>query len=686
MSVAARTAERVQARANLGAVHALAVLVTASFALRAVLGFFRATPTFLPDEYIYSEIARSLAESGKPLVRGASAHFPALLQPILTAPAWLVNDVEVSFRLVHLMGALAMSLAAVPVYLLARRLGLGSGLALASAGLALAVPDTVYAYFILSEPFAYPLALGAVWLGVEALARPRRRTQVAFVALAGLAAFARLQFAVLPVCFAAGVLIVGLRERALRRVLREQALTLSPLVLGLVALLVAGPRRAFGYYEGVLDFDLLSAELARWGGLDAMVLAYVSGWALAPGALIGLWLALRRPRSRGELAFGALAVPVVLALVLQAAAYGIDGDRVQERYFFYAVPLVGLAFALYASRGLSHRLVHALLAVGLLVLSLRAPLSGLAAAEGKTNSPLLYATSWLETRLDDVGLASLVFALGFGAVTIGLLAALWRGGRAFAPVTFGLALASCLLVFAGAAAYEQGTAASGRASVFAANPSFVDASGLEGAALLQSPHGGRTFALGHLFWNRSVDDVLLLPHTGKVDGFGQKTVTFGRDGSLLVDGRPVTGPLLVDAYGATLRFRGTQQVAASPPYRLLRPVGRPRLALYASGRYYDGWLATAGSIRLWPASPGNGLAGRLSFRLLGPKDAPVTLALGERQIRLAPGASKPVELAVCSSGPWSVDFSAPPGANIGGRFVSAGSTEPVFRPDPAACP
>ncbi|MGH2996177.1 MAG: hypothetical protein ACRDM9_07665, partial [Gaiellaceae bacterium] len=439
-------------------------------------------------------------------------------------------------------------------------------------------------------------------------------------------------------------------------------------------------------YEGVLDFDFFSTALARWSGLDAMVLAYVSGWALAPGALLGLWLALRRPRSRGELAFSALAVPVVLALVLEAAAYGIDGDRVQERYFFYAVPLVGVAFALYASRGAPYRLAHALLAVGLLALSLRAPLSGFAAAEGKTNSPLLYATSWLEGRLEDVGLASLVFALGFGAMTLVLLAALWRGGLAFAPVTFGLALTSCLAFFAGAAAYEHRTAASGRASVFAANPSFVDASGLEDTALLQSPHGARTFALGHLFWNRSLDDVLLLPGTEGVDVFADETVSFGRDGSLLAGGEPVRRPLLVDAYGAIVRFRGMEQVAASPAYRLLRPVDRPRLAFYMSGRYYDGWLATSGSIFLWSASPTDALAGQLSFRLTASEDAPVTVALGDREIRLTPGASRDVELAVCSGAPWRVDFSAPPTASADGRFVSVRSTEPVYRPDPAACP
>ena len=63
----------------------------------------------------------------------------------------------------------------------------------------------------MAEPFAYPLALGAVAVGTLALARPGWRLQLAFLALAGLATFARVQFALLPLCFLAAVLLVGLR-------------------------------------------------------------------------------------------------------------------------------------------------------------------------------------------------------------------------------------------------------------------------------------------------------------------------------------------------------------------------------------------------------------------------------------------------------------------------------------------
>ena len=99
------------------------------------------------------------------------------------------------------IGALAMSLAAVPVYLLARRLGL-SELGLALAALAVLVPDLVYASFVTSEPFAYPLVLAAVCAGDRraraADARGRSSRSSSFAVLATLA---RVQFVVLPVVF-----------------------------------------------------------------------------------------------------------------------------------------------------------------------------------------------------------------------------------------------------------------------------------------------------------------------------------------------------------------------------------------------------------------------------------------------------------------------------------------------------
>jgi hypothetical protein len=67
-------------------------IVTASFLGRLIAAAGRPVPHYLPDEYIYPSLARSIAEHGRPLIRGAGVHFPALLDPLLTAPVWLLTD------------------------------------------------------------------------------------------------------------------------------------------------------------------------------------------------------------------------------------------------------------------------------------------------------------------------------------------------------------------------------------------------------------------------------------------------------------------------------------------------------------------------------------------------------------------------------------------------------------------
>ena len=108
---------------------------------------------------MYAELGRSILETGSPLVRGESAHFLPLLYPLLTAPAWLWDDVEHAYRTIQAFNAVAMSLAAIPAFLLARRLRVGDRLAVAAAALAVLLPELLYSSAAMAETLAYPLAL-----------------------------------------------------------------------------------------------------------------------------------------------------------------------------------------------------------------------------------------------------------------------------------------------------------------------------------------------------------------------------------------------------------------------------------------------------------------------------------------------------------------------------------------------
>ena len=186
---------------------------------------------------------------------------------------------------------------------------------------------------------------------------------------------------------------------------------------------------------------------------------------------------------------------------------------------------------------------------------------------------------------------------------------------------------------------------------------------------------------------------MLLPGAGLIDRFGEKRLTVGHDGAMTVDGRPLVGPLVMDSYGSTVKLQGAHLVEAGPTASLWVPDGRPRLQLYALGHYYDGWLADAGAIYVWPAVKGKPVSGWLSMRLTAPTDAPtvkITFQLpgGERTaVVIKPGATRRLHVAVCGDGnDWYATYKSNVHALLGLRSVSVKATEPVFTPSATACP
>jgi hypothetical protein len=665
------------------AVPLLVGLVAFSFAVRLVAGWLRATPNYFSDEYLYAELGRSLLESGRPLVRGVEVTFPALLQPLLTAPAWLADDVWLSYRLIQGVGALAMSLAAVPAFLLARRLGVSRPLALGAAAFTLAIPDLLYASWVTAEPVAYPLLLAAVLTGTAALAQPTRRHAALFLAVAALAGFARVQFAVLPLCFLAGVLIVGLRERRLQAALREQALVLGTFGTAAVLAGVVGFGRVLGLYQSALDQRASPLELLERIGVNTLVLAYSSGWILLPGALVAFALALARPRDRNELAFAALALPVIVSLLLEAGLVGAV-EHAQERYVFYALPLAAVAFCLYASRGWPARTYHALVAAALLAASATVPLAGFAAAEGKAHSPLLLAAFRVEEWVGSPGNGSLVLAAVAG-ILLATAVLVSRSPRHATPVALALAVAASTAAWAGALAFDTRNSEAVRKAFLPAQPSWVDRAGVDNVVLVRGPHGVKTEALEQLFWNRSVDRVALLPGAEQVDHVHSPPLRVGSDGTLLVDGRPLRAPVLADGYAGTIRLADAELLGSSPSFSLWRPRGAARLSLYLAGRFSDGWLAGAGRLYLWPSRPGGFVLGRVLLPLEAPPAAELTLRFqpkgGETVvIHLRAGERRTASFPVCSRGLWHMTFVSDDRGFVGGRVVSAHASEPVFTP------
>jgi len=659
----------------------LAGIVAVSFALRFAAALAHTTPLYFPDEYIYSGIARSLAESGRPLIRDHPAHFPALLEPLLASPFWFSHDPELAYRLTQAENALAMSLAAIPVYLLVRRLDGGQWAALAGAALAVLSPDLFFASFVLADAIAYPLVLAAVYLGVCALSRPTRGAQLGFAALAGLATFARVQYVFLPVVFLAAALVV---ERAsVRRLVRRFRLSLALYAVPLPLVVVLGPKQLLGYYSGVADFGIKPLVIGHWLGTDAMLLAYATGFALVPGALAGLAVSLHRPRVREHTGFAALAVGVLLALFVEAGLYAASGtDRFQERYLMVLLPLVFPAFWVWVLRGRPWAKPVAALAVGFIALAARVPLSGYTISDAKQDSPFLLAAFRLE-RAMGIGDGSLLIAVAATFLAGLAIAACFRAS--FVRWAVLATIVASGLVSIGAVAFDTHVVRSVRASLLPADARWIDHSGLGDVTLLQTPGTPHAAAHEQLFWNQSLKHIAFLDDASPIDAFGSPRVRASRDGRLVSRSGTLRGPLLISNYAVRAQLVGAVPVARGAHYELWRPVGIPRLSLFVGGLYQDGWLAQSGHITVFPARNGR-VRGVLRLPLsLPPKPRSERTVLQlhgagvDRRVTVLPGQSVVVTLPVSRRGPWTLNFHTDrPGYLADARAISVMAGMPTF--------
>jgi hypothetical protein len=612
---------------------ALGGLFVTSVVVRTWAAWLRATPNYFPDEGIYATLSRALAHGHLPEVRGHVAHFPALLQPLLTAPAWWFGSLETGYRVTQAIECAAVSTAALAVWWTARHLGVGNGAAFAAAAVSLAVPDAGYSGWVLSEPFAYPLFVAAVGAGAVALGRPTRRAQSVFLAFALLAAFARLQLAVLLLAYLAAALV-------LRR-LREQRIVIGGVALGAVAALVGG----LGYYRAApAAFHLVSPTSL---GRNALVLAYAAGWAIVPAGVLGLAGAFGRSRNEEERAFGAFALIAGAAVLAEATLYG-DGAVVHERYGCYLLPLLALGFALHADRGWPWGRVHALLAAALLTVAAAAPLSGWAAGGGNAHSLVLTGLLRVEALAGSPGDGALLVAAAAGALSVAAIVCAWRGATILLAV---LALSFCIAASAFATAFDVQNSHNVKASFLPAGEGWmgVDATVVAGSA-------PRTSVLEQFFWNRGARRLALLPGAAAPDAFFSSPTRVSVGGAL----EGVTGRVVLDEDGAALV--PTSPERANGPWLA---AATPQLAAVLGGRYGDGWLAPSGHGRMYRA-------GTLSFTVSAPEA--LTLRLAGQVVHI--GTHVPAHVYLCAIGPFGYAFSSH--GYLGSRAVSARTSFPVW--------
>jgi hypothetical protein len=635
----------------------LAGLIAASAAVRFFLiALPLPTPFYLPDEYTYSAIARGIAETGQPTIRGEAAHFPALLEPLLASPFWLGGNPEVALRLTQAEHALLMSLGAVPVYLLARRLDLGNRIALLAALVALASPDFTLGALVVSEPVAYPLVLAAVYAGVVALDSPSRRAQLAVVGLVGFATFARVQYALLVLVFGAAAIVVA--RGNLRRAWSTFGLAAAAFALLLLVAVASGPSRVLGSYRGAFNLHAPVATFVHQLGIHAVLFPLAAGIVLVPGAVVGLARGLTRPTSTLESAFATITCLFAVGIVAQAVfvASTVSGNF-GERYIFFVFPLLTIAFALYARRDGSPA-PALVLAAAFVVLAMRFPLSHYLSRS--TDAATLQAVAKLSVLTGSSAAALYASLIAVALAAVAAWVALRPRSRA--PVALAVAVVSQAVIAVGAGASTLSTGRLAR-TVLPADTQWVDHAHTGDVTLVGTKGYNAGAGVETTLWNGSIRHVVQLNRTPALDPGRVLDAHVTQAGSLVTTEGTVKGSVLVDRTGTWMSFAGARLIrttvgTGAVPYDLWTPLGRNvRVVAEAVGLEGDGWLQRTGSITVWPSSTARRLTLRVS--LPDPRAAADAIHFSGSGVHASylvkPEQTRTISLLVpASTKPWTV--------------------------------
>ena len=141
----------------------------------------------MTDELVWERLAVSVGQyhSVLPRLHGEVIRNLAQLYPALISPFFFDGYVTANIRNVHVFDAWVMSSAALPAFLLARRVTGRRWAAYLLAVLAVCTPWIVYSTVLLTEVAAYPTFLWAVLAMHAAITRPSKRNDALVHARAG---------------------------------------------------------------------------------------------------------------------------------------------------------------------------------------------------------------------------------------------------------------------------------------------------------------------------------------------------------------------------------------------------------------------------------------------------------------------------------------------------------------------
>lgn len=509
---------------------ALVALVVASTAVRVAASRGVTTPWIAPDEMEYGLLGRSLYATGTLGILHDSSGFVSALVPAVFGLPLSLGDLELGYSVLKALGALVMSLAAVPVYLWARTL-VSTRWALGAAALTLALPGLAYSGLIMSEVVFYPVLTLAAWSIAATIESPTLTRQLGFCAAFAVAVLTRPQAAILVPAFLGAVALDAALARTWPRI-RSYAPALAGIGLAaagwaLVTALTGGP--VLGGYSGAERHYSLRHALA-YVAYHAGDLVLLTG--VLPVCAVGVLLASgarrgeRDPRARAYLA---ATTALALAVVTEVGVFASGNvGHLAERDLIGLAPAFFVGFVLWLARGGTEnrraKAGTALVAVAAVAaIPLGAFVNANALVDGLSLVPLYHLRSLTSLPATTVALDAGVVATAalFVLVPRRLLLAL--------PVLVGLVLAS-----GSVAASRQVVSESNSQRTVVVGPirRWIDNAATGPVAYLYDQSMPFNTVWQALFWNRRIEGVYDLPASFVAGPVPQQTLSVATDGRL----------------------------------------------------------------------------------------------------------------------------------------------------------
>ena len=571
----------------------LVVLVGISTLARAALNLGVSSPWILPDEVVYSDLAKSIASGRFPAVRGVHELGWGVVYPALIAPAWVVfGDAVQAYHAALSINAFLMSLAAVPAYCLTRMV-VGRGESVAVAAMTVLVPSMAYSGVLMTENACYAAFLLAVFLLARAVRSPTLTNQTIALIGLGIVALTRIQTIALIGAYLASVVLYAWtgphseRRAYIRRFVPTVVVSLVA-SFAPMAMSIAGGDGAFGWLGSRSStFDGLHfREIPQWFVflLGDLVL-YVTVAPIAATTIV-LGRGLSQNSSENARLFTAVALPTITATLLSvsvvSASLDVDGtENLNERYVFYIVPLLFAGLAIWVREGLPRPRPWAWATLIICcVLAAVLPIGRLG-YNASFQSPALLP--WLRIDASAVFLGMLIALFAF------LCGALWLTCRRNRVGYLWLLAAAWMSVVCTITVISNHSSASGSATAFQGHAAdWVDRAVPNGArvAVVWS-RGTEQRAVSVEFWlmvteffNKKVDDVYRVGRPTYYETFLPTVPVRKTSTGVLTDARgepiapryvlatcrtPVVGRVVARAHDNVLKL-----IEVAPPLRLQR--------------------------------------------------------------------------------------------------------------------